>query len=544
MDSLDNENILYPLNHTTWILLSSLWQKANNKKDFLDYFQVLSETLPNKNLFKKKDFLTDETKKEIFLKEEYNKEDYKTFYNQTLSLDKFEKLCFLYLGFKTYKNPLPPNLGMKSGVKYKDNYFPDCGETSLLNFFNAILYNPSKQEFDISILEELASENLKTFYTKHGTVKKMANTLYLHNDWAEVVSNLQGVTYNNANVCDIKAGLKNKGINNIFKVIENLLPGLPQEEESSILEQLEKVLNIEMKIEMPDKNDSPQIINFDIGININKLNWIFYSGHFVLGFPEKIIELEKYNDIIKNKLDEKDISSYDYIKYFTLARAYGMAPEITENKRKIFLYSLFLQKFDLENILEAMIKIGNEILDKSLKKQILLNFYSLIPDDRFSQLNALELLKPFVDFDDYKNKLPEVEKGLFIISFFRDKNIQLLQKQSNWIKKNLFNIKDKQHISLIIESILGLDPQKFNTDFLQFLYNWMEQSLPNYKNKFHIPLIIRDILKLDPPKINESFLQFLYNWIEQSLPNMENEQKQNKFKKQLEQRKKEIEEKD
>ena len=123
-------------------------------------------------------------------------------------------------------NMLPDNVGMMSDAPYKDKGFPDCGETSLLNFINALCYNQETKRFEQEILRALGfTAPVLAFYEKYPTTEFMG-TPQAHGDWAAVVSELPDVAYSESRggtkcVCNIKPGF-----DNLMKVLCHLCFGL------------------------------------------------------------------------------------------------------------------------------------------------------------------------------------------------------------------------------------------------------------------------------------------------------------------------------
>ena len=52
---------------------------------------------------------------------------------------------------------LPPHTKMLNSVKYRGLEFPDCGETSLRNLINALIYDNDHGTFNIEKLKKLGA---------------------------------------------------------------------------------------------------------------------------------------------------------------------------------------------------------------------------------------------------------------------------------------------------------------------------------------------------------------------------------------------------
>jgi hypothetical protein len=574
IDAFSEEKTLYPEYNTIFIFLSFLWQKANSKQDFLDYFLSLYDTLKKPtNFFKQNYNLEDASKQDDFKNAKYSKQEYDQFYDTTLDINEYEKLAFLFIGFDAYKNTLPPHIEMKSSVLYKDQTFPDCGETSLLNLFNALFYYSDSKIFDLAIIEKLKpSERLLQFYKNHQTVEEMKNNDELHNNWALVVSELPGVAYGK-NICDIMGGLQNFGINNMSKTIENLFPEIKNiKEGQNSLEKFALLLEkngIKVDIQMPSEKNDPQIIVLTVTKNNRTftLEWIFYSHHFVIQLLKlaKSNFKDKYKKLIETKIQSKE-NFFDVLKYITIGNTFecDINPSLLDSS--LFLNSLLMQKIDLNKAEQLMNEIASDkyTLTQPATKDLLLNLYSIFPTgDQYWQTTAIKILQKKLNFDDYEKRLSETGKSrLIYILLYKKLNENSIEqikillnhiKQEKclteitsdileldpikidkdffgylyfWIQNTAFpKIKYESYLHRIVLIILHLDPIKIDTDFLKQFYSWIQKNaLPNLKNEFFLITITKQILHLDPIKIDKDFLKQLYSWIQKNvLPNLKDE---------------------
>ena len=140
-----------------------------------------------------------------------------------------ELATFIGYSWWTYENPYPILLSYADAV-YQGRSFPDCGETTLRNFFNILLYNPKEQIFDIKKFSTVIqarkgkfSQELIDYYLKYDTTGSQTSQ-EARNDWAAVTSNLASVNYLKSalgfdeNVCEM-----NSGITNIMNMILHLV---------------------------------------------------------------------------------------------------------------------------------------------------------------------------------------------------------------------------------------------------------------------------------------------------------------------------------
>ena len=189
------------------------------------------------------------------------------------------------LGHTFFETLLPPQVHQSDTTVFGPHTFPDCGETSLLNFFAAIIYNPSNQGWNIEILERMkATPNLIDFFKAHAP--NTLNTQSAHNNWAKVVSSLPGVQYSKADICDITPGPD--AISNMLKVIKNLIPGITD------WQGLYKICNaagVNIALDIPENltiENIPKVIHITLGKHETlDLTWAFSRGHFQLDFPRR-----------------------------------------------------------------------------------------------------------------------------------------------------------------------------------------------------------------------------------------------------------------
>ena len=311
-----SENEVYIQNNTIYLLLTLLWKKVGNKTDFYEYFWGLYNTLINKNLFNEEihQLLPDNVEKDQFIEilksninQNYTSDDAQNIkeeimaYPQRLS---FNKLAFFILEASLDQHKILPDLLSYGITTYKGKTFADCGSTTIRNFFNAIIWNTEEQNFNVNILRSLdANENLINFYTEYPNESTMC-TREAHDAWANVVSGIRGVTYNETTA---KCNIRN-GIRNIFKIISHLLNSKLTSFED-FAELLEQKTGIKLKVASYSDEDWGKEDNVQQGytgsenlvkIQITKVSsspfeiaWRFTSGHSNIIFPTTTIS-ERY----------------------------------------------------------------------------------------------------------------------------------------------------------------------------------------------------------------------------------------------------------
>ena len=145
-----------------------MWKKFNAKQDFINYLKGLQRRI---NIIDPKYLNSFEMMEE----ESYDSEELKNFFTALNQKDADNLMANYELTICSLLANRPIELiSHASEVKYKDQLFPDCGEVSLLNFINFLIYNPSTQQFDLSLLERAGitiDQKLELFYKKYPLVE-------------------------------------------------------------------------------------------------------------------------------------------------------------------------------------------------------------------------------------------------------------------------------------------------------------------------------------------------------------------------------------
>jgi hypothetical protein len=203
-------NSQYMLHTTFFILMTFLWQKVSNKSDYQNFFSQIPVAMhPNWQQLLNQNYIQQEL--------QFVLGNVSTI---TQFISQYEPLSIALHYLSNFANPYPAIIQQQYRVQYKEHTFPDCGETSLRNFFNIILYQPTSRLFDINVLQKegiTPTQSFIDFYTKYSSIKE-ATDPNAYNDWATVVSSIQNVNYARGSICEISAGLSN-----MLKVIDHLL---------------------------------------------------------------------------------------------------------------------------------------------------------------------------------------------------------------------------------------------------------------------------------------------------------------------------------
>jgi len=531
-----SENAYLP-NNTIYILLSFAWAKTENKEEFIDLFWGLYSTLENKqNLFRPDIFKKLESQLKYSTKE---KQLFKEILQQHLNLPNFEKpqyealklappediknqiiynledLAMTVFGVSLYDQTLPNAVNMVWNANYLGTEFPDCGETSLLNLFIAILYNATTNNWDLDILRAIgAIPSVTEFFTKYNPLT--VNLKTAHDDWATVVSNLPEVNYNR-DKCDIYAGIPN-----MLKVISNLIPGVNNFDDLKT-----RLKTAEIEIEFSPEFDIVQnpnnnIINIEIEKPTTKkfvLKWKFDHGHFDMFFPswESIKYFEKYRNALKeipvtNNYEKNKKAIFLSLYQTPLADIPSL--NLGQNLEYSFFYMKNLKTNDAKlNYISEIIETNlnwNPTIISSFKTKLIRSIYNTLPrnDGHTVETFFKHILISNLDIFDPNDKtfenLTEYEKRMAI------KLCILKEKHIEWIKQTITTI-DFQEITRHILSL----PNIQNLELKTFLYNMVKQQLVQsneYSKKFFLTTIISNS-KTQDPDLNE----FLYRWVEDLL---------------------------
>lgn len=212
------------------LLAFFLQKKANSKADLIELFQGMPK------LLKDPDFLNSKPKQAAFNSAYWTSADY---HPKALARDPVktaqefeqhpEKLIFAVRS-EEVRNRLPPQVGYARArhpdlkAASSDGKYPDCGETSLRNFFNFILYHPEKGQYDVELFNPTlkVKKELLDFYQGR-TIAQDSNEA-TRDLWSESVLPVAPdrvqyyARYKSGQKCEINAGL-----DNMMEVLDLLL---------------------------------------------------------------------------------------------------------------------------------------------------------------------------------------------------------------------------------------------------------------------------------------------------------------------------------
>ncbi len=217
-------NPAYPKHFPEQVLLAFFIQKkANTKSDLIELFKGMPKLIKDPN------FLINSEKQSAFLLDRWKRSDYKPESLESKpkrAVAGFaqhpEMLAFAVMEERFAAKMIPPviSYGSAKHESLEGGTYPDCGETSLRNFFNIVLYDSVTGKFDVGALTRLTqahpelkiAPSLQSFYKTHSDPSS-ASKQAVRDAWSETVASKQGgVNYLKPNIapqCEINAGVDN-----------------------------------------------------------------------------------------------------------------------------------------------------------------------------------------------------------------------------------------------------------------------------------------------------------------------------------------------
>ncbi len=299
-------------------LLAFFWKKGDQRQDFLRLFYGMAQLNPR--ILRKGDALHEFENQKSYLKSDVHLAELQSEAQENPGkvaedfIRNPEKLALYAHEDALSVKPLPPifSYGQARHLSLGEDVYPDCGETSLRNFLNIAIYNPTNGKFNIDFLRNQAQKNpqlhlypnLIEFYQKHSD-PALAMTQAPRNEWSEkVTSRHDGVTYlkpQEAPQCEITSqssgGL---GFDNMMKVLDRLLfnrdsSSLTHDRAQKLDELCQSLsregFKLSWKVEGETQGKDREKINEtkDHGISLvfsmnetPSFTWQFYPGHFVI----------------------------------------------------------------------------------------------------------------------------------------------------------------------------------------------------------------------------------------------------------------------
>lgn len=215
--------------------------------------------------------------------------------------------------------PTIPQLDFSARTQYlHDNKlytFSDCVEIALLNLINRLIFDHENNIFDTKRLPKSSIQKIFDFYTKYPTPTDMKkNEQKTANDWAIVVSDLEGITYKQ-DACEIKA----QGIKHSLLVLSKLFGDhiidflSPNQDESSIDidKSITNIFNLFSKSDTqftykPIWSTKDQYGAIKIFLNgVQVMLWTLQDGHDDIDYTRPEMIFYNAENLINNKNIDK-----------------------------------------------------------------------------------------------------------------------------------------------------------------------------------------------------------------------------------------------
>ena len=229
------------------LLLTYLWCSAVTKKGLWDYYEGLREY---EKIHQKQIFNMSKIRKENFVNEHFTLE-------HLMLGDELKKKNEILGYIQFIENGEFSIDSYNNNLKIHSETFPDCGATSLRNFFKIMLYDKKTNTFNVELLKRKRAANClieffsifdKDFYFTHHTklkdIQKIKQLQLNHwnnskdqekdafTAWSDVVQNLNNVIYEhnlshenkNFNFEIVPGMSKDKKNPNILAVLKHLFP--------------------------------------------------------------------------------------------------------------------------------------------------------------------------------------------------------------------------------------------------------------------------------------------------------------------------------
>jgi hypothetical protein len=564
------ETKMYVSYATEEILLALLWAKSNPredtnpKQDIADFFSALAAYIDAENLAR-------------WMQEvPYTQQNYDQFLGEIngisvenigiFIINHYEKAIFCVFYLPVSKAAVFPPIFSGTMVYYthmdgKAYGFPDCGETSLRNFFDIILYDQKRGILDIiylivglvkegantqeSILLRL-SDMLIKFYQKHSILTNLTSQ-QLYNEWTGVVESLSGVKYRRPFYSEEPFYEIDAGLSNVLNVLNNLLfanspafDALSKKEKLDLL--CSKLSRDNFSLRWTVKNqlangesDQEQDLTFvndhdflNLIFKINNMDersfeWKFTTNHFVISAKKPVVYTGG-NNIVEGIVDQlKDATVLDSMKYNILIGCLDqfnfkdLMTAIKDNNKLspfgfnfIFLRALNDNEERLQVIQYLLLIVDT---DKRISAIITKLINSLPDDDHYRQGVAFGIIYHRVEdlFPIAIAKIIELKNEWAITHVIK----QILKNKMtgqflDWAQKNIKKLKDEDNIKELIITVL-------NNNMIGPLLDWTTEKAKELKNE-------KDISKVIIAIVDNKITGPLLDWAIEKAKELKNEQ--------------------
>lgn len=317
-----NDYPLFLVEHS--LLAFAVKKDTTTKNDFLDFFDALGieflnpEFLENGKIIPPENWTSQYTPEDYSLFKKGFEDNKPTPEMLRNTLQNPEDMLYYTLAYDIYDQTFPRTLDFSKAIfpapkpdegltpeQLEARKYPDCGEMSLRNFFNVMLYDATEKAFNVDVLTKMAPNadpRLFAFFQR----QRPDNLEEMRHEWSDIVSNIKRyegqlpIKYSKKRLegqCDITPSLINLlrvavHLLNDEKLTEIEISNKKDTQKSvEILNRLGEMIsnareNFKVTWQVQNQNGG-QNINNDTDVVIEfKVNytpefmWSFTSGHF------------------------------------------------------------------------------------------------------------------------------------------------------------------------------------------------------------------------------------------------------------------------
>jgi len=371
---------------------------------------------------------------------------------------------------KKYYKPTLPILYDYDNVTYKNMYYGNCMENTILQFLKVLFWNKEANNYDLNKMKEIINAPYKEFITNMFIDIYNEKTLKFINNWTEFITEITNnkiygdyIFDNQYERVEIRPTL-----NNLIIALKYLVQINDNNND-----------NITFMSQLITKINKDYKININSEVNYDKIELIFNEKIYIIILDHEnhasfegtlyedynnILNYLDYNDFDENNdLDENDkndkflykLANYLYdLQFITFSNLnayiiylyfcnnnnifYSYITKIN-NREKVYLINLFINKFKrLNNIMYYLIFQYKNILDFDNISNISNNIIDNIINNYYYNNNILEL----------SNNIQKLANNKDIIDLLSDDNIYDILKLNidvNTINKSYLIVKLKDY---------------------------------------------------------------------------------------------------
>lgn len=325
VDSVTNCNA-YPSSIAQWLLLAFAYRKAHHKSELADYINCLASQLKPApchavdEAWHTNNYLPDDA---LIIQVQFLD---KPIHTTVLTNYELENLAYASIIERFYAGPLPKIAEYKT-IKWHDQHFADCTETTLRNFCNMVLYDRNLSIFDLSKSpNNHPSPQLNTFYLGTNAQSVFNVELQeLYDRWGSLMRHQPLITYRsmimhteNGQDIMLKAPLDCMGF--IYGLPEQGLARHPEYSDRIIIGSRSYIVVDPDKAYLCEMH--PTLRNFiitldrlfDLGIFENKnLSKEFLNPHFNALYMPQLCQ--HFNQLTNHKFSQTELEELDAHEY-------------------------------------------------------------------------------------------------------------------------------------------------------------------------------------------------------------------------------------